>query len=157
MFCQWTCPWITILMPMNNYFDATPKKILSPFQKSRSAWLGSSVSCRCLPDVIRRKLLSDRVTVDCGKVLLLFLNGEVFWMFETYQKILVNLSLWRIHGLDHELVLILLLGDKVKRLQTHCKDRIKTARLENWDTKTNFKSSSSSCVIENDKFCQAGC
>ena len=54
---------------------ATPKEVrsnllLPRFQKSRNALSG--LSCRCRLDVIRRKLPSDRVTVDCGKAFLLF-------------------------------------------------------------------------------------
>ena len=45
--------------------------VLPPFQKSRNARLGSPVSCRCLLDFIRRKLLSDPVTIDCDKAFLL--------------------------------------------------------------------------------------
>ena len=38
----------------------------------------------------------------------------------SYQEVLMEFSLWSVHGLDHELVLVLLRGIIVEWLETYC-------------------------------------
>ena len=42
----------------------------------------------------------------------------------TYQEVLVDFSFWRVHGLDHELVLVFFCRYEFERLQTHWKGEI---------------------------------